>query len=85
MYTQPGLAIFSAVRALLMALELRWGRHCSDEDACTQIPSASASETPPHPLRSVAGHVSVVVVEELVERCVVGLDLSLRRATEKAV
>ena len=85
MYTQLIQAIFSAVEAMLMTLELGWGGCCADQDRCAQIASASACETPPHPLGCVAGHVAVVVVEELIERRVVRLDLRLRRAAEEAV
>ena len=85
MYTQLMQAIFSAVKAMLLLLELCWGGCCADENRCAQIASASACETPPHPLGYVAGHVAVVVVEELIERSMVRLNLSLRRTTKKAI
>ena len=85
MYIQLVQAIFSAVQAMLMTLELCWCRRSADQDGCAEVASASACQTPPHPLWSVAGHVAVVVVKELVEHRMVGLNLSLRRTTEEAI
>ena len=85
MYTQLMQAIFSAVQALLITLELCWGRRGAEQYGCAQITSASACEAPPHPLGCVARQVAVVVVEELIEHRVVGLNLRLRRAAEKAI